>query len=232
MYLKEFREKIGLSQKEMAEKLNIDKTNIGRYERDEVKPTSTALEKYIKVLKANPNFLFLGTEPHVIDVNCIFDDVEDDVKAIIKDLCMLMPKEEIMAELKKIRFDVIQKKFEIKHNNNILIKFLNFTGPSRPVLFLYYILQIIVKKNNENKDEKESNYQELLIQIIKKFPKWNIFINQPMFTNIIIDDFLETVKFKLNEQECQFIIQNAQVLLSRLEEQMPIYVIKAHKFKA
>ena len=45
MYLKEFREKLNLTQNELSSILDIAQTTIARYENDKVKPTSTVLLK-------------------------------------------------------------------------------------------------------------------------------------------------------------------------------------------
>ena len=43
MHLKEFREKLNLTQNELSNILDIAQTTIARYENDKVKPTSTVL---------------------------------------------------------------------------------------------------------------------------------------------------------------------------------------------
>ena len=60
MYLKEFRERLNLTQNELSLKLDIAQTTIARYENGKINPTSTIVFKYINQLNANPNFLFLG----------------------------------------------------------------------------------------------------------------------------------------------------------------------------
>lgn len=67
MYLKEFREQIGLTQKELAEKLGITQVTIARYETNKMSPTAIVIQKYIDILQANPFFLFDGTEPYFLD---------------------------------------------------------------------------------------------------------------------------------------------------------------------
>ena len=67
MYLKEFREKLNLTQNELSSILDIAQTTIARYENDKVKPTSTVLLKYINKLNANPYYLFMGREPMFLD---------------------------------------------------------------------------------------------------------------------------------------------------------------------
>ena len=43
MFLKEFREFIGLSQKDFAEKLGLTQASIARYETDKMNPTTTVI---------------------------------------------------------------------------------------------------------------------------------------------------------------------------------------------
>ncbi len=113
MYLKEFRERVGLSQKEIAEKLDVDKTNIGRYERDEVKPTSTAIEKYINVFNANPNYLFLGIEPHILDEISNGDrETNSEINSLVNELNILMSQDDLTMRLRRMLLEEILKKFD------------------------------------------------------------------------------------------------------------------------
>jgi DNA-binding XRE family transcriptional regulator len=68
MYLKEFRERLNLTQNELSLKLDIAQTTIARYENGKINPTSTIVFKYINELNANPNFLFLGLEPITLNL--------------------------------------------------------------------------------------------------------------------------------------------------------------------
>lgn len=63
MYLKQFREKMNLTQKEFAEKLGMAQNALARYENDKVTPSITVISQYIDVFDANPLFLFCGIEP-------------------------------------------------------------------------------------------------------------------------------------------------------------------------
>ena len=67
MYLKEFRNKIGATQKELANKIGATQASVAKYESGQMVPSCTVVQKYIDIFNANPNYLFLGIEPHVID---------------------------------------------------------------------------------------------------------------------------------------------------------------------
>ena len=58
--LKRLRYHLGLSQKEMAEKLGVHLMTISRYERDAMKPSLRFLEKIRETFKANPKWLLTG----------------------------------------------------------------------------------------------------------------------------------------------------------------------------
>lgn len=67
MFLKEFREQIGLTQRELANKLGLTQVTIARYETQKMSPTSIVIKKYIDVLQANPFYLFTGAEPYLLE---------------------------------------------------------------------------------------------------------------------------------------------------------------------
>ena len=75
MYLKEFREKIGLTQKELGDILMITQTTITRYENDKVKPSTTIIDKYCELLNANPLFLFCGILPILLDEQILINKI-------------------------------------------------------------------------------------------------------------------------------------------------------------
>lgn len=227
MFLKEFRLKIGATQKELANRIGATQASIAKYESGQMVPSCTVIQKYIDIFNASPNFLFLGIEPYVTDI--ITEEsqkIKNEIKYLVTDIIVLEGTKNLESKLQKIKFDIIKKKFE-KDNNNIIIKFLNLTGPSRPVLFLYYILQSI----EQNKNDKIIEYSNFLIQIIKDFPKWNLFINQPMFGKQIINDFVETIEYKLSDEESKYLVEESSNLINLLEEEMPLYVLKANKNK-
>ena len=64
-YFKEFREKIGLSQSELAIKLETQQSRIAKYESGNMSPSVLWLKKYCEVLNASPNFILFGIEPHL-----------------------------------------------------------------------------------------------------------------------------------------------------------------------
>lgn len=226
MYLKEFREKTGLSQKDFAEKLELTQVTIARYETEKMNPTTTVIQKYIDVFQANPNYLFLGLEPHtLIDV----PKFDNDIINLLNELNIVMSESEIKENLNKILLEKIIERFK-NTSSSLVIKFLSLIGPDRPLLFMYYIAQIIEYKIlNEN--PTIIKYQDFLISVIKDFPIWKIFFNQPLFTEQIKKEFIQIIEYKLTEEDCKLIVKNYKNTLELLEEKMPSYVIRAHRNK-
>lgn len=65
MFFKEFREKLGISQKEAFEKLEIQQATLAKYESESISPSIEFLKRYCTALNANPNFILFGVEPHL-----------------------------------------------------------------------------------------------------------------------------------------------------------------------
>ena len=226
MYFKQFREKINLTQKEFAEKLGMAQNALARYENDKVTPSITVISQYIEVFQANPNYLFLGLEPHtVVDV----PKFNNDIINLLNEINIIMSDSEIKEELNKILLNKIIERFK-NTSSSLVVKFLSLIHSDRPLLFMYYITQIIENKILTEKP-KIDNYQDFLISSIKAFPVWNIFFNGPAFTEQIKNEFIEIVKYKLQEQDCKLIVENYKSTLELLEEKMPSYIIRAHRNK-
>ena len=226
MYLKEFREKTGLSQKDFAEKLELTQVTIARYETNKMNPTTTVIQKYIDNFEANPNYLFLGLEPHIlVDV----PRLDNDTINLINELNIVMTENEIKESLNKILLEKIIDRFN-NTSSSLVVKFLSLISADRPLLFLYYISQII-----QNKILKDNpiitKYKDFLISVIREFSVWKIFFNQPLFSEQIKKEFIQIIEYKLTEDDCKLIVYNYKKTLELLEEKMPSYVISAHRNK-
>lgn len=156
----------------------------------------------------------------------------ENLNKMVDDLLILMTQEEIKNEIQKIMQKKIIDKIITKFKNqnikeNMLTKILNSIDPNRPILFLYYICQYIVSQNNN----KIENYRDFLIEIVEKFPCWNIFVNEPIFTSKIKKKFVETIKYKMEDDECIYMVNYSIQIINLLENEMPINIIKAHKNK-
>lgn len=225
MYLKEFREYLELTQKEMADKFNISQTALARYELGKVNPSANVIQKYIDEFGANPNFLFNGLKPHILDD---FYNIDIDNLQLLNELGFLMDKTDINKLLKKIILEQIIDKFNYIETS-LFVKFLSFLGPERPILFLYYIIQIIDYHTTNCTEKEINNYVQYLCSIIEKFPVWKFFINQPVFTKRIQNKFIETIKSEFEEKECEIIVNNSKNILELLKTKLPKYIISLHK---
>lgn len=228
MYLKDFRERLNLTQTELAGIIDIAQTTIARYENDKVKPTSTVLFKYIDKLNANPNFLFLGHEPHLLSN---LPELNSDNTNLLNDLTLMMRQGELKEKLTKIFIDEIVQKFE-KGNDSPAIKLLEIVKmdhhiKTRPFLFLYYIFQLI-KKDFTDSEKEISNYKQYLGDIITNY-KVIAWKNQPIFTKRMKKDIRDFLDVKLTEKECEVLVKNYESALEALEKKMPPTMIKYHR---
>ena len=226
MYLKEFREKLNLTQKQFSERLGIAQSAIARYENNKVAPTSTVIFKYIEKLNANPNFLYLGIEPLLLDK---LPKLSMQNINLLNDLTLMLTQEQIHDKLNMITMDEIISKFENKRES-VLIKLLEIVRLDEhirvtPFLFLYYIFQIIAAdtKRNEVIDYKE--YLAMVITNYKVFA-WK---NQPLFTQKIKTETVDFLDVKLTEEECKILVKNYKNTLELLENKMTPLLIKLHR---
>ena len=228
MYLKEFREKLNLTQNELSNILDIAQTTIARYENDKVKPTSTVLLKYINELNANPNFLFLGIEPHLLNNLPKLDSSNMD---LLNDITLMMSQEHLREKLNKILIDEIIQRFE-RQNDSLVAKLLEIVKmddpvKTRPFLFLYYIFQLIEKDFTETPKEI-TDYKQYLGDIITNY-KVITWKNQPLFTEKIKSEIRDFLDVKLTTKECELLVKNYKNTLEMLEQKMPPSMIKYHR---
>ena len=228
MYLKDFREKLNLTQNELSNILDIAQTTIARYENDKVKPTSTVLLKYINELNANPNFLFLGIEPHLLNNLPKLDSSNMD---LLNDIMLLMSQEHLREKLNKILIDEIIQRFE-KQNDSLVAKLLEIVKmddpvKTRPFLFLYYIFQLIEKDFTDTPKEI-TDYKQYLGDIITNY-KVITWKNQPLFTEKIKNEIRDFLDVKLTTKECELLVKNYKNTLEMLEQKMPPSMIKYHR---
>ena len=228
MYLKEFREKLNLTQNELSNILDIAQTTIARYENDKVKPTSTVLLKYINELNANPNFLFLGIEPHLLNNLPKLDSSNMD---LLNDITLMMSQEHLREKLNKILIDEIIQRFE-KQNDSLVAKLLEIVKmddpvKTRPFLFLYYIFQLIEKDFTETPKEI-TDYKQYLGDIITNY-KVITWKNQPLFTEKIKSEIRDFLDVKLTTKECELLVKNYKNTLEMLEQKMSPSMIKYHR---
>lgn len=228
MYLKEFREKLNLTQNELSNILDIAQTTIARYENDKVKPTSTVLLKYINELNANPNFLFLGIEPHLLNNLPKLDSSNMD---LLNDITLMMSQEHLREKLNKILIDEIIQRFERQNDSLVakLLEILKMDDPvkTRPFLFLYYIFQLIEKDFTDTPKEI-TDYKQYLGDIITNY-KVITWKNQPLFTEKIKSEIRDFLDVKLTTKECELLVKNYKNTLEMLEQKMSPSMIKYHR---
>mgnify|MGYP000526880559 CR=1 FL=1 len=80
--LREARNKIGYSQEEVARRIDLDRTTIGKYENDACVPSSTTLARLVEIYCTDANYILYGKTKKVINVS---DVPESIVKKIFLD---------------------------------------------------------------------------------------------------------------------------------------------------
>lgn len=229
MFLREFRNKLGLSQKELAEILNIQSSALGRYESSQVSPSFDFLKKYSEILNANPNFLFFGHEPHLLSAT---PKISVENGYLLNDLSSLFSEEELAQKLREITIEALLLRVKGIIQEGAFVKLLDAFSlgdhiRQRPFLFLYYIFQMIsISKNTPNAVIKNS--KDFLINTIQEF-KTISFKNQPIFTQKIKQAIIDLIKNSFNENECQLLIEQADIVLLLLERTMSQTEIKLHR---
>jgi transcriptional regulator with XRE-family HTH domain len=228
MFLKEFREKLNITQRELSDILEIAQTAIARYENDKVKPTSTVLLKYVNQLNANPNFLLLGVGPHLLDAIPKLDSSNID---LLNDITLVVSQNDLSEKLNKILIDEIIKRFE-NHNDSLIKKLLeiiklDYIVKTRPFLFLYYIFQII-EKDLSGKQKTITDYKQYLGDAIIKY-KVLAWKNQPIFTDKMKNEIRDFLDLKVTSKECEILVKSYKSTLEILESKMPPSFVKFHR---
>lgn len=231
MYLKEFRERLNLTQNELSLKLDIAQTTIARYENAKINPTSTIVFKYINELNANPNFLFLGLEP--ITLNLEEEYLSQQNNEMLKDLSLSLSQNELNCELSKLLISITLDKFSNKKDKSTIQNILNALKleghfPYRPFLFLYYVFKYV--SNNKNELYQIKSYKEYLINLVQRYNQYT-YKNDPLFTKKIKSEISDNIELYCNENEIKVLLENPQITIDKLEENMTSSMIKMHRKK-
>ena len=229
MFFKEFREKLGISQKEAFEKLEIQQATLAKYESESISPSSIVIKKYCETLNANPTFIFFGQEPHLLSAT---PEISVENGYLLNDLNSLFSQEELAQKLREILIEAILGRVKGIVKEGVFTKLLDSVAlgdhvRQRPFLFLYYIFQIIsIAKNKPNIEIK--NAKDFIIKTINDFKtiSWK---NQPVFTEKIKQTIIELIKKSFNNSECQLLIEQTDTVLILLERTMSPLEIKLHR---
>jgi len=229
LFFKEFRLKIGSSQKEIAQKLDLQAPALARYEAHSISPSSSAIQKYCEILDANPTFLFFGQEPHLLSAT---PQVSVENGYLLNDLSSLFSQEELAQKLREILIEAMLKRVKGVVIEGVFAKLLDAFSlgdpiRQRPFLFLYYIFQMIsISKNKPNTTIQ--NAKEFLIDTIKNFKIFSL-ENHPAFTEKMKQYIAELISNDFTESECELLIQQTDTVLILLERSMTPAVIKNHR---
>lgn len=229
MFFKEFRDKLGISQKEAFEKLEIQQATLAKYESLSISPSSLLIKKYCETLNANPTFLFFGQEPHLLSAT---PQVSVENGYLLNDLNSLFSQEELAQKLREILIEAILCRVKGIVKEGVFTKLLDAISlgdhvRQRPFLFLYYIFQMISVAKNQP-DITIENSKEFIISTIQNFKTFS-WINQPAFTEKIKQAIIALIKESFNDNECQLLIEQTDTVLILLERTMTPLEIKLHR---
>lgn len=229
LFFKEFRIKIGSSQKEIAQKLDLQAPALARYEAHSISPSSSAIQKYCETLDANPTFLFFGQEPHLLSAT---PQVTVENGYLLNDLCSLFSQEELAQKLREIIIETLLNRVKGIIKEGTFVKLLDALAlgdhvRQRPFLFLYYIFQMISVAKNQP-DIIIENSKEFIISTIHNFKTFS-WINQPAFTEKIKQSIIELIQKSFNDNECQLLLEQTDTVLILLERTMTPLEIKLHR---
>ncbi len=157
--------------------------------------------------------------------------VNSKISDLIDELRINMNEDELIIELKKLALQKLIDRINTIMNNNVFSKFAKFFDPSRPSDFLYYIIQLIELKLEQNKDIEIDSYKNFLIDCIENYPIYSS-INLPLFIEKNKQDFIDNIKFKLNEEDCEVFVLRSSNIREILEEKMTIRYMKANNLKS
>ena len=215
MFFKEFRINVGLSQKEIAQKLNLQAPAIARYEANSISPSSSAIQKYCETLDANPTFLFFGQEPYLLSA---VPQVSVENGYLLNDLNSLFSQEELAKKLREILIEAILAKVRWIEKDSVLTKLfetilLAEQTKKRPFYFLYYVLQKISVTKNQPK---------VVIANAKDFILC-------LFAEDELIEISQIIESNFAEGDCITLLEQTDTFLLLLERNMGIETIKKYK---
>lgn len=220
MFLREFREKIRFSQKDVAKLLQLQAPALARYESLSVSPTASFLKKYCETIDANPNFILFGTEPHLLSSVPEMNIEQCDT---VSDLLTLFAPDELKKRLRKLMINEILERIEKLDQNIISVVRALFeigeTQQGHTFIFLYHILQLIIV--NPKEEDALANAKKYIIRRIQEFKA-----DQFLFPDKIKEGFIDFFEVKASEDDCGILVLHANIILKLLEAKMPIDAIK------
>jgi len=226
MFFKDFREKLGISQKEALKKLGIQQATLSKYESLSIPPSSLVIKKYCETLNANPTFLFFGQGPHLLSAA---PKVSVENGYLLDDLSCLFLQEELAQKLREILIEAVREKVRGIIKDVVFVKLLDaFTSSTfikqRQFHFLYYFFYIIsISKNKPN----------ITIQNAKNF----ILETIEGYKTLLSDDnaqkeILQLFEARFSEDECFKLLEQVDTVLLLLERNMDISTMENLRISA
>ncbi|HZG81581.1 MAG TPA: helix-turn-helix transcriptional regulator [Brevibacillus sp.] len=85
--IKMIREKLGLSQDELANKLGMNRTNVSNYESGRTVPPGNVIKELADILKTNADFLLGRTDDHTAIKNeSELSEIDEEIRSLARDI--------------------------------------------------------------------------------------------------------------------------------------------------
>ena len=133
--IKQRRKYLGLSKRELAEKISVHETSIGKYEQGKVDFPVSKIKKLAKALEVSEIWL-LGLDELDEDTLEIEEFVERLMKTLAKEGEVTFKGQPVGGYLKVYTYEVLNKIIELIDSRQKLIKALNIINENNPDLLI------------------------------------------------------------------------------------------------
>lgn len=217
--LKLFRATLNLTQKDFAEKIDIDQRNYTNYENGKAELKAKHIQKLIENFEINANWLLTG-EGEMLANNTVNYSLK--LSQAIEDALSEIEEPELIEFIKEKTVAKIVEKLSMP--KNLLSKAFNFLTYERPLIYLYLVFKSI-KPYDDSISHKE--------WIIKSISELDLLSFQnilgPAFNSYSKNHMIKRVE-DLTEEECRVLLENISQLQKHLEKNISISNIAKKRF--
>jgi transcriptional regulator with XRE-family HTH domain len=217
--LKLLRTTLGLTQKDFAEKIDIDQRNYTNYENGNAEMKAKHIQKLIENYEINANWLLTG-EGEMFANNAV--NYSSRLSEAIEDALSEIEEPELTEFIKEKTVAKIVEKLSIP--TSLLSKAFNFLIYERPLVYLYLIFRSI-----KPYDGSTSHKEWIIKSISETSPVNSRNIFDPAF-NIYSKNHMIKRLEELTEDECRVLLESIPQLQKHLEKNISISNIVKKRF--
>lgn len=217
--LKLFRATLNLTQKDFAEKIDIDQRNYTNYENGKAELKAKHIQKLIENFEINANWLLTG-EGEMLANNTV--NYSQKLSQAIEDALSEIEEPELIDFIKEKTVSKIVEKLSIP--KNLLSKAFNFLTYERPLIYLYMIFK------DMGIYDKSISHKEWIIKSISELDLFSLKnILGPAFNSYSKNHMIKRVE-DLTDEECRVLVENISQLQKHLENNISISSIAKKRF--